>query len=100
MKAGIVRSEKSIARQLISKQQQRIRKQQSNNFRCYVTALKTLLLNNREAVFSVWSMPRGYKMDKENRLSCRVSRRQSARIWSLRAEELELGRVPVLAIAE
>jgi hypothetical protein len=30
---------------------------------------QTRLLNNREAVFSAWSVPMDYEKDKENRLS-------------------------------
>jgi hypothetical protein len=65
---------------------QRLRKQQSNNFRCYVTALLTFLPKNM--LFPAWSMQSGYKeefiswqeqhKDKESR----VSRRQPARIWA------------------
>jgi hypothetical protein len=40
---------------------QRIRKQQSNNFRCYAAALKTGLPKNREAIFSAWSVQNDYK---------------------------------------
>jgi hypothetical protein len=40
---------------------QRILKQQTSNFRCYATALKTHLSNNREAAFSAWSVQSDYK---------------------------------------
>jgi hypothetical protein len=40
---------------------QRIRKQQSSNFSCAVSALWTRLTNNREAVFSAWSVQSGFK---------------------------------------
>jgi hypothetical protein len=36
---------------------------------CKYVSTETNTHNNRRAVFSVWSVPRGYKKDKVNRLS-------------------------------
>jgi hypothetical protein len=51
-----------------------------------------------EMLFSAWSVPRGYKLDNENRLSQSSFETPACQDMSLGAEELELSRFPVLAV--
>jgi hypothetical protein len=50
-------------------------------------------------LYSAWSVPRGYKKGKEDRLSQFGFETLACQDMSLRAEELELSRVPELAVA-
>jgi hypothetical protein len=51
-----------------------------------------------ERLFSAWSVPRGYKKDKD-RLSLLCLERPACQDMSLGGEELALSRVPELAVA-
>jgi hypothetical protein len=64
-------------------QRQRIRKQQSINFRFYATALYARLPNNRKAVFSAFSVQSGYK-EGFSWESC------VSRLWAWKQLEIEL----------